>query len=204
MDEYDQIQYRLWCEKKAREASLLSNYKIAESFGVEALEIIPKVNRILMRRLYPLRQAMIDLHDQARLQRWDQFNLSFLLKCAVTLTPLSKEIQLLQNNKIIFDLCCRRKNIKENPQKESSINIETINHAKEIPILSLYSFEKLKKLGNKIQTICPFHAEKTGSFFVYDNNSFHCFSCGENGSAIDFYMKLNNCDFKDAVKALIG
>jgi DNA primase len=38
---------------------------------------------------------------------------------------------------------------------------------------------------------CPFHNEKTPSFILYPDNSFHCFGCNKNGQgAIDFCMEL--------------
>ena len=50
---------------------------------------------------------------------------------------------------------------------------------------------------------CPFHSEKTGSFKVYKNNSFHCFGCGAHGgSVIDLVMKLFDCSVGDACKRL--
>ena len=50
---------------------------------------------------------------------------------------------------------------------------------------------------------CPFHSEKTGSFKVYKNNSFHCFGCGAHGgSVIDLTMKLFDESISDACKRL--
>jgi hypothetical protein len=47
---------------------------------------------------------------------------------------------------------------------------------------------------------CPFHKEKTPSLKVYYNsNSWHCFGCGAGTSPLDFVMKKNNLDFKEAV-----
>jgi len=50
---------------------------------------------------------------------------------------------------------------------------------------------------------CPFHEDKQPSFHVYKNsNTFYCFSCNECGSPIDFIMKYNQCDFKQAIEIL--
>lgn len=47
---------------------------------------------------------------------------------------------------------------------------------------------------------CPFHSEKTPSLKPYkDGRRFKCFGCGENGSVIDFVMKLFNLGFREAV-----
>ena len=46
----------------------------------------------------------------------------------------------------------------------------------------------LKKAGREYKACCPFHGEKTPSFYVYDDG-YHCFGCGAHGNAIDFLMK---------------
>lgn len=49
--------------------------------------------------------------------------------------------------------------------------------------------------------LCPFHAEKTPSFRVYDRRGyFRCYGCGENGDVIAFVQKHDNCDFIAALK----
>jgi len=50
---------------------------------------------------------------------------------------------------------------------------------------------------------CPFHQEKTPSFAIYPiTNSFYCFACEEGGDVINFYMKINKCNFQTAREAL--
>jgi DNA primase len=48
---------------------------------------------------------------------------------------------------------------------------------------------------------CPFHAEKTPSFYVYDDG-YHCFGCGAHGDAIGFVMQTGNRSFIEAVQTL--
>lgn len=61
----------------------------------------------------------------------------------------------------------------------------------------------LKRRGRSFVGLCPFHKEKTGSFHVNpDRGFFHCFGCGEAGSAIDFLMKHEGYTFPEAVRAL--
>jgi len=57
---------------------------------------------------------------------------------------------------------------------------------------------RITKLGDKRRTLCPFHDEKTPSFFIYPENSYYCFGCGVSGNAIDFVMKALGHSFKDA------
>ncbi len=61
----------------------------------------------------------------------------------------------------------------------------------------------LKKRGNDLVGLCPFHAEKTPSFHVHpDRGFFKCFGCGAGGDVITFVQKNDNVTFGDAVRAL--
>ncbi|RCW45373.1 DNA primase [Halanaerobium sp. MA284_MarDTE_T2] len=62
---------------------------------------------------------------------------------------------------------------------------------------------ELKRAGNRFKGLCPFHNEKTPSFFVNpDNNFYHCFGCGAGGDVINFVMEIENITFTEAVKVL--
>jgi DNA primase len=61
---------------------------------------------------------------------------------------------------------------------------------------------ELKKAGSRYIGLCPFHREKTPSFFIFDNRRFKCFGCDENGDVIDFVQKYYNLSFKDALQHL--
>ena len=60
----------------------------------------------------------------------------------------------------------------------------------------------LKRSGCRRVGLCPFHDEKTPSFYVFDDNRFKCFGCGEHGDVIDFVQKLYSLSFADALKHL--
>ena len=63
----------------------------------------------------------------------------------------------------------------------------------------------LRKKGGRLGCCCPFHNEKTPSFFININeNTYHCYGCGEHGSAIDFVMKKEGLSFVEAVRKLAG
>lgn len=61
---------------------------------------------------------------------------------------------------------------------------------------------ELARRGTRHVGLCPFHAEKTPSFFVFDDNFYKCFGCGEHGDVIDFIQKLYGLTFPDALKHL--
>src|SRR5215831_12212435 len=64
---------------------------------------------------------------------------------------------------------------------------------------------KLVRRGREFAGLCPFHHEKTPSFYVVDGKSFfHCFGCGAHGDAIGFVMRADNLDFIEAVEKLAG
>jgi DNA primase len=64
---------------------------------------------------------------------------------------------------------------------------------------------KLTRRGREFAGLCPFHHEKTPSFYVVDDkNFFHCFGCGAHGDAIGFAMRADNLDFLEAVEKLAG
>lgn len=60
---------------------------------------------------------------------------------------------------------------------------------------------KLTRSGRDIKGCCPFHGEKTPSFYVYDDH-YHCFGCGEHGDVITFVMKTTGAGFMEAVESL--
>ncbi len=62
---------------------------------------------------------------------------------------------------------------------------------------------RLTRAGREFKGCCPFHNEKTPSFYVNDDKQFfHCFGCGAHGSVIDFAMRHDNLSFPEAVESL--
>src|ERR1700749_2053280 len=62
---------------------------------------------------------------------------------------------------------------------------------------------KLTKAGREFKGCCPFHNEKTPSFYVNDDKAFyHCFGCSAHGDAIRWMTEQQGLPFIDAVKEL--
>ncbi|MDC1382484.1 DNA primase [Candidatus Puniceispirillum sp.] len=62
---------------------------------------------------------------------------------------------------------------------------------------------KLVRKGRRHSGLCPFHAEKTPSFSVVDDDGFyHCFGCGAHGDAISFLREMDGLEFLEAVERL--
>jgi DNA primase len=60
---------------------------------------------------------------------------------------------------------------------------------------------RLARSGRQWKGCCPFHGEKTASFYVYDDH-YHCFGCGAHGDAIGFVMQSQGAGFMEAVEQL--
>ncbi len=65
------------------------------------------------------------------------------------------------------------------------------------------SLINLKRAGSTYKACCPFHAEKTPSFVVYEASQLYvCFGCGEKGDIFNFVQKYYNLSFPEAVEKL--
>lgn len=64
-------------------------------------------------------------------------------------------------------------------------------------------YVKLRKSGANWSALCPFHQEKSGSFYLYPGSaSYYCFGCHEHGDVFRFVMKMETLSFPDAVRAV--
>ena len=73
-----------------------------------------------------------------------------------------------------------------------------------IPLASLVGRQvRLIRRGRELAGLCPFHHEKTPSFYVVeDKGFFHCFGCGAHGDAVGYLMRAENLDFIEAIERL--
>ncbi len=62
-------------------------------------------------------------------------------------------------------------------------------------------FVALKKAGREYKANCPFHEERTPSFYVAPDKGFYkCFGCGKSGDVFSFLMERQGLDFVEAVR----
>jgi len=65
------------------------------------------------------------------------------------------------------------------------------------------SYIKLDKVGPNLKAKCPFHNEKTPSFFISpDRGTYYCFGCGAKGDIFTFVEEFEGLDFRGALKLL--
>ena len=70
-------------------------------------------------------------------------------------------------------------------------------------VSTISQYMSVKPSGSNYKGLCPFHGEKTPSFYINTSKQIYkCFGCGEGGDVINFVMKMENLDFIDAVKLL--
>ncbi|HZT96046.1 MAG TPA: DNA primase [Chloroflexota bacterium] len=61
----------------------------------------------------------------------------------------------------------------------------------------------LKRSGTGLKGLCPFHQEKTPSFYVSPaRGTFHCFGCGQGGDILTFVQTYEKLDFREALRRL--
>ncbi|MCX8513459.1 MAG: CHC2 zinc finger domain-containing protein [Candidatus Pacebacteria bacterium] len=70
-----------------------------------------------------------------------------------------------------------------------------------VDIISNYI--RLERSGNQYKARCPFHNEKTPSFYVSpQRNSYHCFGCNKGGDIFSFLQEIEHIEFYEALKTL--
>jgi DNA primase len=80
--------------------------------------------------------------------------------------------------------------------------IEQVAAASDI-VAVISSYFPLRRAGTEYRAICPFHQEKTPSFFVNPSKqSYYCHGCGAGGAVFQFLMQYENIDFPESVRRL--
>ena len=85
------------------------------------------------------------------------------------------------------------------------LTTKTIEAVKERIVIEdiVKEYITIKKSGRNYVCCCPFHNERTPSFFIFpDKNCFRCFGCGESGDGISFIRKIENLNFIETIEFL--
>lgn len=83
-----------------------------------------------------------------------------------------------------------------------SIDVEALKSSVDI-VSVIGSYVDLKKRGHDFIGLCPFHNDRSPSFYVVPGKRiYHCFSCDASGDVIDFLQEQEGVDFKGACERL--
>lgn len=89
--------------------------------------------------------------------------------------------------------------------KDNDLRPYTDEIKRRVPIESIIgSYVRLERSNNLLKCMCPFHQERTASFFVYRGGDphYHCYGCGLHGDVIAFVMAIEGLDFTEAYRRL--
>jgi len=184
------------------------NYKPPKFTDRELLEMFPESKKIINLKIDEYEDEIqkktteiklvlknIDSSEADPLSKWfaEKVLEVFILP---ELTELEKRVFRLKRFQFIFKPKKKYKNLIRSEEK--------LEIARKYPIEELARSKlELKEVGGKFVSLCPFHNEKTPSFYIYpDSNRFYCFGCQEKGDVISLTMALYNLDFKGAVEML--
>lgn len=85
------------------------------------------------------------------------------------------------------------------------MNSDSVSRIKELLSIEEFvgDYVKLERAGSHMKGCCPFHNEKSPSFFVSDERrSYYCFGCGAKGDIFSFVQEFEGIDFKAALQFL--
>lgn len=84
------------------------------------------------------------------------------------------------------------------------IDLEAIREAHPLPAVA-GAVVKLRRAGNDLRACCPFHNDRTPSFYLFDEGRrFHCFGCNASGDVLDFVQRLHRVSLPTAAEMLGG
>ena len=88
----------------------------------------------------------------------------------------------------------------------SRLDDDQIARARDVDLVALVGrYVPLSQTGVEWKALCPFHKEKTPSFFVVPAKGFYyCHGCGAGGNAINFARAYFGLGFREAVEYLTG
>jgi len=186
----------------------LNHYRPPRCTDKELLEIFPEAKGLIPKKIREWQEeaGRIEKNIQNLLKSFHAMNLKefdeWIAEEAIKIFLVPK---LLECEKHIFRL--KRLFDTANPSKKKSSRQdfqEKIEAARNYPIAELaQNYLELKRSGGRYIGLCPFHNEKTPSFFLYpETNTFHCFGCQEHGDIIKLTMALCGLEFKEAVLTL--
>lgn len=88
------------------------------------------------------------------------------------------------------------------PHRGTDPFVEQVRAATDI-VGVIQAYVELRRAGRRLRGLCPFHGEKTPSFFVHEENqTFYCFGCQQGGDVFQFLMLQEKLTFPEALRTL--
>ena len=185
----------------------MKNYNLPKISSKELLEIFPEAKKIIPVKI---RELKLEIKAKKRLVK-EKLKILYAHKLDDFSIWFGEEYI---NQFLILDLIDINRNINRLERLQSEwfktkcpfkISDADIERAKNNPIVEIASeMLELRKVGNRFRSLCPFHKEKTPSFYIFpETNTYHCFGCQKHGDVINFTQNIFNIEFKDAIKKLI-
>lgn len=82
------------------------------------------------------------------------------------------------------------------------LDVEALRRAHPLPTIA-GTMIKLDRVGGEWKGCCPFHADRSPSFTIYDSGRrFQCFGCGASGDVLDFVQRVHGVGFRAAAELL--
>ena len=166
----------------------------------ELLKIFPEAKKIIPEKIKETEKQYLDQKNEIKrlLKKFETHKDSYFVEIFIEvfmMEDLLKYKSRLMNLKLF---------LKPKNKNVSGVSDEEIQIAQEYPIEKIAEqYLDLERFGNRYKSLCPFHNEKTPSFYLFtDSNRYYCFGCNEGGNVINLTMALFGIDFVNAVKML--
>lgn len=196
--------YGIYTEKEIEYADQLEQeWKTSQRrlSTAELMEIFPEAKSILKRQIPILKQQLNELIEEERetISYYGNKPQAHWLR-DFSLERSQEERKTIERK--IKRLSFSVGFVRRSHAGANGISNADIAQAKEVPIETLYSGQ-LRKQGNRAVGRCPFHNERIASFTIYlEQNSYYCYGCSAGGDAIDYAMRVRDCDFIETVRWL--
>lgn len=195
-----------WCmdiAKTQTDEYLVETFPETEETVVKKLEEYWQEAKELYKRLEYIRNV-VDKIQTDPFSKWF-FTQAQEYKEGTRLKWLYQAMRRLEKQKVIFEKkklekVLSKEYFKTKEEKKRFDLDKMFNRERLLVDIASYDGIALKQDGERHKALCPFHNEKTPSFFIYSTNWYHCFGCGAHGNFIDFLMEKRKYTFREALE----
>jgi len=183
---------------QASQLPALSDKELFEIFP-QAKQIVPALIKEIGQQKDSLLDTIISLNASVNAESEDESYRYFWKSWLIT--PVRDELKLVDQKLTRLRRLLRV--IEGRPLPKGALEPSLILAAKQVPLETLFE-QGFKRTGQMMVGLCPFQEERTPSFYIYTNtNRCWCFGCNQGGNTVDTYMKLHDCNFKEAVLGIL-